>query len=258
MIPPSRPSCLPPRRSIRGPNRAAVARARGPSPATIGRGRATGDHAVGIPRSALAIAGAAALLALLAFLLAFGTSSGGTVVVDGGCAARVRRRRGSRSGRALASGGAELVVEIVGAVDRPGVYRLAPGSRVGDLVEAAGGYGARVDTDRASRELNLAAPLHDGDQVRVPSRDDELSRRSRHRPRPAPDPARAPGETGPLDLNRATSAELEALPGIGPVTAGKILASREEQPFAAVDDLRTRKLVGEKTFEKLRDLVTVR
>ena len=215
-----------------------------------------------IPRSALLIGAVAALLVLLAFLLAFGTGGEGSVQVEGGVplelVAGVRSDQ-TVGGSEPASGTPELVVEIEGAVVRPGVFRLPPGSRVGDLVAAAGGYGPRVDTDRASRELNLAAALRDGDQVQVPSRDDiEPAGTAAADAGPAgADPTGAdPG--GPLDLNRATSAELEALPGIGPVTAGKILTSREEQPFEQIEDLRTRKLVGEKTFEKLMDLVTVR
>lgn len=228
------------------------------APAAAGdRPTGTQNTIAGLPHSAIAIAGAAAVLAVGAFLLAFGASPGGTTVVEGGTTLGASP---VVEGVAPSGGSAEspdLVVEVVGAIARPGVYRMAPGSRVGELVDAAGGYGGRVDTERASRELNLAALLRDGDQVRVPSRDDKVSAGQPG----APANGAASGDgggTGPLDLNRATSAELEALPGIGPATAAKILGSREEQSFTTVDDLRTRKLVGEKTFDKLKDLVMVR
>ncbi len=211
-----------------------------------------------VSRWAVVTCAVAGLLAIGAFLLAAGSSSGSVAVEGGAPLTSPGLRAGSSpdAATAVAASGRIVVVEVVGAVDHPGVFRLPAGSRVGDLVAAAGGYGARVDTDRAAHDLNLAAPLADGDQIRVPSRDD---------------PARAPGATAgsgtpkgsaaagaPIDLNRATAEQLDTLPGIGPATAAKILASRAEQPFASVDDLRTRKLIGEKTFGKLKDLVTVR
>ncbi len=148
------------------------------------------------------------------------------------------------------SDGSEVVVEVSGAVRSPGVYKLPSTARVADAIEAAGGYGPRVDVERATGALDLAALLVHGGTVNVPSRDD---------------PVAAPGGGGNaggggdhlVNLNTASASELEALPGIGPVTAQKILDARAERPFASLDELRERELVGEKTFEKLRDLVTV-
>jgi competence protein ComEA len=214
-----------------------------------------------IPRSAILAIVAAAALAVGAFVLAFGAGSAGAVVVEGATSFEPIPSHGSfPAAPSERAGGALLVVEIVGAVAHPGVFRLPADARVGDLVSAAGGFGPRVDTGRATRELNLAAPLHDGDQVRVPSRDD-----ASQPPTPTGHPTGGGAATGkppavpagPISLNRGTAAELDTLPGVGPATAAKIIASREEKPFVTAQDLRTRKLVGEKTFDKLKALVTV-
>jgi competence protein ComEA len=223
------------------------------------------DVASGAParsRTAIAIFAVAALVAVASFLVAVATSGGGAIKVDGGSLAAPAASLDGRVPLGTSGGSdpiGDVVVEIVGAVARPGVFRLPTGARVGDLIAAAGGFGPRVDTTRTG-SLRLAAVLQDGDQVRVPSRDDPETTAG-----PAPDggtgstgTASGTGASTLVDLNHAASAELEALPGIGPVTAGKIIASRESAgPFTAVEDLRTRKLVGEKTFEQVKSLVTV-
>lgn len=219
----------------------------GPQPTRLD---ATRIGLAGLALAAIAATGLAALIML-----------GGTdpaIVVDGASPlSSVDAAAGAPDAATLGRDGAtgELVAEIVGAVGKPGVYRLPAGSRVADLVSAAGGYGARVDTLRTSSTLNLAAPLHDGDQVRVPSRDDPDVGASTGS---GGSGAGAPAGSGPLDVNVASQAELEELPGVGPATAQKIITAREEAPFATVDELRTRGVLGEKTFDKLRDLLTVR
>ncbi len=212
------------------------------------------------PVTAAAVVGAI-VLAIGAFLLASASTGAGVVDIrGGGSLATIPGAAGSGAPdgtQGLTGAGTDvLVVEIAGAVVRPGVFRMAVGSRVGDLIDAAGGYGPRLDAARANRELNLAARLADGDRVTVPSRDEAASSTSA-----AVGSGSASGGGPPsaaIDLNRATASELEALPGIGPVTAAKIITSREEAPFTTVDDLRTRKLVGAKTFDTLKDLVAVR
>ncbi len=209
------------------------------------------------PRHALTaiIVGAAALLALVALWLVV-SGGRGSVVVDGAPSGA-----GASGEPAVAdkpSGTAHLVVDVQGAVVRPGVVELPFGSRVGDAIEAAGGFGPRVASDRVASALNLAALLHDGDQIVVPSRDDPAGPIGSSRPSGGGGGGASGGSAAPVDLNHATAEELDALPGVGPATAAKIIAAREKQPFATVDELRSRKIVGAATFEKLRDLVTVR
>lgn len=149
------------------------------------------------------------------------------------------------------SGRAPLVVHVVGAVRRPGLYRLREGARVADAVAHAGGATQRAEL----AALNLAAPLVDGIQVLVP----------RHVVASGVDPgglrADSGTETAGLgakpSLATATAEELDELPGVGPITAQKILDYRAEHgPFRSVDDLDAVPGIGPARVEQLRDLVT--
>jgi len=185
---------------------------------------------------------------VVAAVLVLGTPHGDLALDAAG-----RALPGSSDATGSVGGGDVVIVDVAGAVLRPGVYRLAPGSRVGDAVAAAGGYGPRVDAERVQAELNLAAVVHDGDHIVVPSRDDAAATA----PAGSGGGTGAGGGAGRIDLNRGTEAELESLPGIGPATAAKIIASRSETPFKTVDELLQRKLVGQKTFDAIKALVTV-
>jgi competence protein ComEA len=137
-----------------------------------------------------------------------------------------------------------LVVDVVGAVRRPGLYRLAQGARIADAVARAGGTTAKAELN----QVNLAAPLADGEQVVVPAGT-----------APGAAAAASPGAAtpaGPVHLSTATAEQLDALPGVGPVTAQKIIDYRTKHgAFRSVDELDAIPGIGPARLDQLRDLV---
>lgn len=210
------------------------------------------------------IAAVAALVLLSAGIAIWATLPSGGVELDTRGATSVAAPldrldpvRGGAAASPVGDAGAErpgeIVVDVQGAVARPGLLSLPDGSRVGDAITAAGGYSASVDVTAASRTLNLAAKLTDGDQVRVPVLGEEATAAA-----PAGGSAGGPpAEGGRINVNTASAEQLDTLPGIGPVTAAKIIDARTEAPFATVDELLSRGTVGTATFEDIRELITV-
>ena len=164
---------------------------------------------------------------------------------------------------------AKIRVEISGGVAQPGVISLPENSRLIDAVSAAGGWGERVDPLRVELCLNLAAPLEDGGAIRIPTRDDRLLLGLTgvecgplySSPSEIASSSGTSGDSGSsatggkIDLNHASAEELDTLPGIGPVTAAKIIAARAEKPFVIVDDLRDLKIISESVLQGIRALV---
>ncbi|HLF72181.1 MAG TPA: ComEA family DNA-binding protein [Dehalococcoidia bacterium] len=140
--------------------------------------------------------------------------------------------------------GEPIRVHVAGAVVAPGVYDLQAGDRVEGALAAAGGATSDADLDA----INLARRLRDGEQVVIPA---GTKRSSASAATVAP-------LNGKLDLNTATQAQLEALPAIGEAYSRRIVDSRAvDGPYKSIDDLVTRKVVPNATFEKIRDLVAV-
>jgi competence protein ComEA len=141
---------------------------------------------------------------------------------------------------------ARVVVDVVGAVRRPGLYRLEQGSRIADAVARAGGATPRA----VLAQVNLAAPLADGEQVVVPKRG------ALGAVLPTSGATAGAASTAPVQLSTATLEQLDTLPGVGPSTAQKILDYREKHgAFSSVDELDAVPGIGPKRLDQLRDLV---
>ena len=189
---------------------------------------------------------ALALAAVLVVVLVFaGRHLGGASHGASGQAAAPLAADVAAKGR-----GSALVVQVVGAVRRPGLYRLPGGARIADAVARAGGATRRADTEL----INLAAPLADGTQVVVPRKMAPGAAAAGAAGTAATDASGQP--QGPVHLNTATLADLDALPGIGPVTAQRILDYRQKHgAFSSVDDLDAVPGIGPARMAQLRDLV---
>lgn len=199
---------------------------------------------------ALAAIGGSAVIAgaWLAVATVLGSGSAANAQPSGSAAAVAPSPGGS-----TVDSGADLIVDVQGAVKQPGVVLLPPGSRVGDALQAAGGYTAKADLNAAAASLNLAAPLADGAQVYVP-----VIGMAAQPGTGAGGPASGAGGGGStlVNLNTASPEELEALPGIGPVTVQLIVAARAEQPFTSLEEMLEREVLDRGQLEDVRDLVT--
>jgi competence protein ComEA len=195
---------------------------------------------------------------VVAAVLAFVALGAGVAWMRAGTSASAAPPQASRPRAAAPAGAAvattslpDVVVDVVGAVHEPGVVTMRMGARIVDAIRAAGGTNANADV----QQLDLAARLVDGERIAVPKHGETLP--------PAVDPSGAsggdPSAPGtPVDLNTATAAELDALPGVGPATAAAIVRDREQHgPFHTVDDLSRVRGIGPAKLAQLHDLVTV-
>jgi competence protein ComEA len=188
----------------------------------------------------------AVLLVGARFVVRAGTPAGQAAPpIVGSAAAGAGAGAGAPGGDASTAAPAGLVVYVVGAVHRPGLFELPAGSRVADAVARAGGTTRKADP----AALNLAAPVADGEQVLVPA----MLPRAVAAAQGAPVPG-APA--GPIQLSSATAEQLDTLPGVGPATAQKILDYRAAHgAFRSVDELDQVPGIGPTRVEQLRGLV---
>ena len=144
-----------------------------------------------------------------------------------------------------------IVVDIEGAVIKPGVYRLVLDSRISDALVAASGLSSQADREWVAKNLNLATVLTDGAKIYIPRTGESVTESRGDK-----------GATGAttiengssININMAGESELDSLPGVGPVTAQKIILGR---PYSSIDDLLNKKIVGQKVFDQIKGRITI-
>lgn len=175
------------------------------------------------------------LLIVYGLIASLGSSSSPDIVFEEGSEEEVKKL--------------EMYVDVAGAVEKPGVYRLHGDARLKDALVAASGMSFEADREWVAKNLNLAAKLTDGGKIYVP----RVGEGSRQKTEDGG--GNVQGTSGGLiNINSASVNELDRLPGVGPVTARKIIEGR---PYGSVEDLSTKKVVGNKVFSEIKDMVSV-
>jgi len=145
----------------------------------------------------------------------------------------------------------KILVDIAGQVKNPGVIEVEQGSSILQVVEAAGGFSEKADMLYVHKEMNLAELVEDRQKIYIPSIEERASTGSSSS---ASGSAVQTGTAALININTATAVELDTLPGVGPSTAEKIIDGR---PFSIIEDLMEVSGIGESTFEKIKDKITV-
>lgn len=144
----------------------------------------------------------------------------------------------------------EIMVDVSGAVVNPGVYRLSKDARFQDALIAAGGLSSEADREWVAKVLNLAAKVSDGGKIYIPEKGSIHSATSGQ----ASTAGNLSSETGLININAASTSQLDTLPGIGPVTANKIIDNR---PYTDIAELLSKKVVGQKVFDQIKNSISV-
>lgn len=154
---------------------------------------------------------------------------------------------GETSGVATSS--AEIVVEVSGAVLTPGVYKLPSGSRINDAIVAAGGLSEDADRSWVEKTINKAAKVLDGQKIYIKEIGSQKTDTGNGTGNIA-----EPAENGLININSASQKELESLSGIGPVYASNII---EHRPYSTIEELVSRKVIGQSVFAKIKDKISI-
>lgn len=151
------------------------------------------------------------------------------------------RSAGSGQVSPLAEGGSNnrVIVDVSGAVEKPGVYDLPAEARVQDALVAAGGMSSEADRKFVSKNLNLAAKITDGGKIYIPLAGEVVA---------------GVNTSSLININTATASDLDALSGVGPATAEKMINNR---PYGSIEELVSKKVVGQKVFDTIKEKISV-